>query len=41
MGSLECDVGQYLTGRVSALYSVIAGSISSGGDITVYTADKT
>ena len=34
--SLVCNVGQYLSGRVSALHYVIVGLISSGGDHGIY-----
>ena len=36
LASLVCDVDRWLSGRVSALHSVVAGLISSGGDHGIY-----
>ena len=33
---IMCDVDWWLSGRVSALHSVVAGSIFSGGDHSIY-----
>ena len=32
MASLPCDADRWVSSRVSALHSVVTGSISSGGD---------